>query len=256
MSPVPALPPPSHPPVVSAALTQATVRVSSTFQGARIVIYGAVFNPGVRPLDVVVVVRGPAQPVRIVRKTRVAGMWINSRPVLFIGAPGFYMASSTHELEQIAGFSALQRLGLGVDHLRIDAPDENRIETRYGVPDVVVNRLAGDYLDWRSAVIRLKERSKLYDVDPSGVRFVDPGLFRAEVSLPTHAPTGRYRADVLLFQDGTPVSTRELTLTVKRVGIEREVYSFAHRAPWSYGIVSVAIALISGWLAARLFRRG
>jgi hypothetical protein len=61
---------------------------------------------------------------------------------------------------------------------------------------------------------------------------------------------------VWLFQDGAPVSLRERTLTVKRVGLEREVYAFAHRAPWSYGVVAVLIAVLSGWLAAKLFRRG
>ena len=42
---------------VAAALTDARVRVDSSFRGASIVLYGAVFNPGDRPADVVVVVR-------------------------------------------------------------------------------------------------------------------------------------------------------------------------------------------------------
>ena len=59
--------PPSPPPAVSAALTETQVRVSSDFSGARIVLYGAVFDPAQRPSDVVVIVRGPDQPVRIAR---------------------------------------------------------------------------------------------------------------------------------------------------------------------------------------------
>jgi uncharacterized protein (TIGR02186 family) len=254
-APAPAPAPVAATPQVSAALTEANVKVSATFRGASIVLYGAVFNPQNKPTDVVVVVRGPPQPVRLVQKTRVAGVWLNSRPVLFVGAPGFYMAASTRDLNSIAGFSVLRRLGIGVDHLEIDAPEEQRTESRFGVPDVVVSRLAGDYLDWRNAVVRLKEKAGLYDVDPHGVQFVDKGLFRAEVRLPVEAPTGRYRAQVWLFQGGVPVSVRERTLTVKRVGIERSVYSFAHRSPWLYGLTSVLIALALGWAAARLFRR-
>jgi hypothetical protein len=82
-------------PAVSAALTDTEVRVSSGFRGARIVLYGAVFDPKDRPSDIVVIVRGPDQPIRIARKVQVAGLWINSRPVVFRGAPGFYMAAST-----------------------------------------------------------------------------------------------------------------------------------------------------------------
>ena len=76
-----AAPPPPDPPAVSAALTETQVKVTSGFQGERIIVYGAVFDPSNRPSDVVIIVRGPEQPIRLARKTRIAGMWLNSRPV-------------------------------------------------------------------------------------------------------------------------------------------------------------------------------
>lgn len=240
---------------VAAALTDARVQVDSSFTGASIVLYGAVFNPTDQPADVVVVVRGPDGPVRLVKKTRNLGFWLNSRPVLFEGAPGFYMTASTRPLSDIADFGQLRRLGVGVDHLRINAPEESRIVTRYGVRDVVVSRLGEDYLDYRRAVIRLREAAALYNTDPEGVNFVDAGLFRAELELPTVAPTGQYFAEVWLFQEGEPVSVSNLTLTVEKVGLERDVYEFAHRRPWSYGILVVLLAAFMGWGASRVFRR-
>src|SRR5947209_3516574 len=95
LPPPPASHAPPRAPVVSAALTQTNVRVNSDFRGDQIVLYGAVFDPAARPSDVVVIVRGPDQPVRIARKSKIAGLWINSRPVVFQGAPGFYIAAST-----------------------------------------------------------------------------------------------------------------------------------------------------------------
>lgn len=249
-----ALPPP-EPPAVSAALTETEVRVTSGFRGARIIVFGAVFDPTDRPSDVVVLVRGPDQPIRLARKTRVAGMWLNSRPVVFEGAPGFYMAASTRPLTDIARFGTLRRLGAGLDHLAIAAPAEQRIETRYGVRDMVVSRLGADYLDWRRAVVRLKQNAGLYAADSTKVRFVDNGLFRAEIALPTEAPIGTYQARIILFQDGQPVSMRERTLKVEKVGFERALYLFAHQRPWLYGLVSAAIALAVGWAASRAFRR-
>ncbi|MBI2249259.1 MAG: TIGR02186 family protein [Brevundimonas diminuta] len=208
---------------VAAALTDARVDVDSGFKGASIVLYGAVFNPTDTPADVVVVVRGPDAPVRLVKKTRNMGVWLNSRPVLFEGAPGFYMTASTRPLSDIADFGQLRRLG-------------------------------EDYLDWRRAVIRLKEAAALYDTDPKGVEFVDRGLFRAEVKLPAVAPTGKYYAEVWLFQEGTPVSVSNLTLTVEKVGLERDIYEFAHRRPWSYGVLCVLLAAMTGYAASRVFR--
>jgi uncharacterized protein (TIGR02186 family) len=247
---------PTHPPPsVSAALTETNVRVNSDFRGASIVLYGAVFDPANRPSDVVVLVRGPQQPVRIARKTRVAGMWINSRPVVFQGAPGFYIAASNRPLDEIARFGVLRRLGAGVDHLAIRAPAEQRTETRYGIRDMVVSSLGADYLDWRRAVVRLKTRMGLYATDEHGVRFVDRGLFRAEIALPTGAPIGQYRADIVLFQNGQPVSSKTRILTVEKVGVERSLYLWAHERPWSYGIAAMAFALLAGWAASFAFRR-
>lgn len=243
------------PPAVSAALTTTEVRVTSGFQGARIVLYGTVLDPGHAPSDVVVLVRGPEQAVRIARKTRIAGLWINSRPVVFRGAPGFYKAASTRPLDQIADFGVLRRLGAGIDHLAINAPEEQSLETRYGVKDVVVNRLGADYLDWRQAVVRLKARMSLYEEDEHGVVFVDKNLFKAEINLPTDAPIGRYKAQILLFQNGQPVSERVRELDVRKVGLERTLYLFAHLHPWTYGLVSVSIALAAGWAASAAFRR-
>ncbi|MFN3815363.1 TIGR02186 family protein [Brevundimonas sp.] len=240
---------------VAAALTEATVDIDTGFAGASMVLYGAVFNPSDTPADVVVVVRGPDQPLRLVRKVRVAGLWLNSRPVVFEGAPGFYMTASTRPLSDIASFSVLRRLGVGVDHLRINAPEEETTVTRFGVRDVVINRLGEDYLDWRRAVIRLKEDAALYATDPDGVRFVDQGLFRAEVELPTEAPTGIYEAEVWLFQEGEAVSVSRMELTVDKVGVERAIYDFAHMRSWLYGIVAVILAAFTGWAASALFRR-
>jgi uncharacterized protein (TIGR02186 family) len=248
-------PPPAGSAVVSAALTETHVRVNSDFRGDQIVLYGAVFDPQSRPSDVVVIVRGPEQPVRIARKSRVAGVWINSRPVVFQGAPGFYIAASTRPLDDIARFGVLRRLEAGVDHLAINAPAEQRIETRYGVRDVVVSRLGADYLDWRRAVVRLKTAEHLYDVNEHGVRFVDRGLFRAEIPLPAEAPIGRYDVRILLFQNGQPVSEKDRILTVEKVGVERGLYLWAHQRPWSYGLAAMAFALAAGWAASTVFRR-
>lgn len=247
--------PPSSPPAIAAALTDTNVQVRSDFRGARIVLYGAVFAPGTDPGDVVVLVRGPEQPVRLTRKEKVAGLWLNSRPVVFRGAPGFYRAASNRPLDDIANFGVLRRLGAGVDHLPINAPQEQHVETRYGVRDVVVSSLGPDYYDWRRAVVRLKEKAGLYREDDQGVRFVDHGLFRAEIAVPTGAPTGTYRADIFLFQDGRPVASRTRTLTVEKVGVERALYVWAHNAPWSYGLAAMAFALGAGWAASAAFRR-
>jgi uncharacterized protein (TIGR02186 family) len=120
---------------------------------------------------------------------------------------------------------------------------------------MVVNRLGADYLDWRNAVVRLKEKDGLYAEEDHGVRFVDKGLFRAEIALPAEAPIGRYQVRILLFQNGQPVSEKDRTLLVEQVGFERALYLWAHQRPWSYGLAAMAFALGAGWAASTAFRR-
>lgn len=253
--PVIAPPPPPGPPAsVAAALTDREIRVTSSFRGARIVLYGAVFDTLTAPHDVVVVVRGPEAPVRITRKIRVAGLWLNTPPAVFRGAPGYYMAASTRPLAQVTGFGDRRRLRLGVENIFLEEV-QARSETRYGVPGVLVSPLGQDYYDYRRAVVRLKQREGLYAADSDAVRFVDRGLFRADVALPAAAPTGRYEADIHLFRDGRLVALRTRTLTVEKVGVERLLYVFARERPWTYGVVAVIFAVAAGWTASAVFRR-
>ena len=253
VAPVPA---PARPePAVSAALTDTRIEVTRSFSGAKIVLYGAVFDPARQPHDVVVVVRGPQEPVPIVRKVRVAGLWLNTPPVVFRGAPGYYMAASTRPLNQIANFAVRRRLGLGVENLPFAAPDEERVESRYGVSDVVVSRLGPDYFEYRRAVVRLKLREGLYAADSDAVRFVDRGLFRADIALPASAPNGRYQADIHLLRGGVPVASRSRELTVEKIGLERALYDLSRQRPWLYGVASVIVAILAGWGASAVFRR-
>lgn len=257
---VPALPPPAIAPTpappasISAALTDTQIEVRSDFRGARIVLYGAVFDPQRAPHDVVVVVRGPEEPVSIVRKVRILGLWLNTPPEVFRGAPGYYMAASNRPLAEVTGFANRRRLRLGVDNISLEQ-EAQRTETRYGVPGVVVSPLEEDYFEFRQAVVRLKQRQGLYEADKDAVRFVDNGLFRADIPLPAAAPTGRYEADIHLFRDGQPVAVRTRTLTVEKVGLERLLYVLAHERPWTYGVVSSLFALAAGWTASVVFRR-
>ncbi len=222
------------PPQLSADLTNANVEVNAGYSGASISVFGAVFGLADRPSDVVVVVRGPDAPLAVARRERRAGLWLNGTPQKVSGAPGFHLTASSRDLDLIADRRALQAAGAGLDSLPLEV---------------------GGGPDFTRAVIRLKSGEGLYAVDPKGVRFVDRGLFRARIDLPVSAPVGLYRVDVILFQDGRAVSRRSRDLTIEKVGIERLISGFAHQRPWSYGVVSVLIALAAGWAASAAFRR-
>ena len=75
---------------------------------------------------------------------------------------------------------------------------------------------------------------------------------RATVDLPVNVPIGRYTSTVYLFRGGLPISKKESTLDVSKVGFERMLYTLAFIHPFLYGLLAVTIAMIAGligWLA-------
>lgn len=239
---------------IAAALTEDVVEIRSTFAGAELTLYGAAI--GLQESDdIVVAVRGPARDLRVMRKRRVLGIWINSAPIRFEAVSGYYAVASTRPLTEFASFSALRRNQIGMDHVRLSSPEGVRRETLLGVPDVMVTELGGEIVDYRAALVRNKARRGLYAEAPSGVEVLDGGLFRARVILPPTTPTGSYNADVYLFRDGLPIATRRTELTVVKAGVERTIYELAHGRPLVYAILAVVMALVAGWLAAAVTQR-
>lgn len=239
---------------IIAALTKDVVEIRSNFTGADFLVYGAV--TGLEDGDdIVVVVRGPAEDLRVMRKIRTLGIWINRAPVRFESIYGYYAVASTRSLSQFATFSALRREAIGMEHLRLSAPETEREETRFGVGGVIVSELGGEVVEYRRAIVRNRARDGLYVESPGGVEIIDGGLFRAAVRLPPVTPVGEYALDIYLFRDGVPIASRRTALEVRKAGMEQAIYDFAYRHSALYGLVAVALALLSGWAAAEVFRR-
>jgi len=256
MSAAQAAPPEGVPPEadIVAALTTDTVEIRSNFAGADLILFGAARGLEADD-DIVVVVRGPEKQLRVMRKERVLGIWINRAPVRFEEVASYYAVASTRPLRTFATFSALRRNGIGAEHVRLSAPDTERVVTRFGVSDIVVSDLGPEIVDYRQAIVRAKARDGLYLEAPGGVELLDGGLFRASVRLPPVTPVGRYDADVYLFRDGEPIASRRASLEVRKAGVERAIYDLAHQQPLLYGVLAVILALLSGWGAAEAFRR-
>ena len=88
-----------------------------------------------------------------------------------------------------------------------------------------------------------------------GVAFLGPALFRAAVKLPANIPVGPLDARVYLFHDGQLLAAQKASVTLEREGVDRLVYDFAFDHPVLYGLLTVTIATLAGFLASVVFRR-
>ncbi|PWV99884.1 uncharacterized protein (TIGR02186 family) [Hoeflea marina] len=222
------------------------IAISSDFAGAGITVFGAIDDVDelllqIGAYDVVVALEGPMRTTTVRRKERVAGIWVNRHSISFEPIPASYSMSSTRPLENIASPMDLSSRDIGINNIRL-APSG-------GLGD---GSLLGDF---RDALRRIKRSSGLYQRVPDGVEFISKSLFRASVFLPANIPVGLHKVRAVLYKNGEYVMETSLPLRVVKTGLEQFTYNFAHQYSFAYGIVSVLLALVTGWLASVVFRK-
>jgi uncharacterized protein (TIGR02186 family) len=234
---------------IEADVSTRSVAVTSAFTGIEVVVFGTVNNSRQESAehglyDVVVVVEGAPAPLVVRRKSKVAGIWINTKSVRFASMPTFYGIVSTRPIEEIASPAVLVEHEIGLEHVRMTPAGH-----RAGMPPE-------ELADFKAAVIRLKQRDRLYVRDEYGVIFIGRSLFRSSIDLPANVPVGQLTARVYLFRDGHLLSAYSARFNMAREGIERILYDLAYRAPVVYGVFAVVVAAAAGLLASAVFRRG
>ncbi|MGN6515145.1 MAG: TIGR02186 family protein [Rhizomicrobium sp.] len=228
-------------------LSQDQIQITSNYTGSDLVVFGAIErdldngdDSDLGGRDVVVIVRGPDVKMDVRRKQRIAGIWINNREITLTGMPAYYFAASTRDIAKIASPSTLGHYQIGFDNVQPAGKSTSN---------------ARKAEQFRQAVVRERVRQHLYTEDVGGVEFLSYSLFRVHVPVPANAPRGQYTAEVFLFKNGVITSAQSTPLFVDQIGLERNLYNFAHHQGFAYGLATVAMALLLGWLSSFLFRK-
>lgn len=226
---------------VVAGLSQNRVAITANFDGSEIVIFGAVARDAPPPpgrLDVIVTIQGPSTPVTVRRKARHFGIWMNSEAVDVDAAPAFYAIATTAPLRNILSET---------DDLR------HRISIGQAVRTIGVAHQAEDVPAFTEALIRLRRGSGAYQVQDGGVSLERDTLIRADVRLPANLTEGIFRTRIFLLRDGQVIAQEETQIDVHKDGLERFLHRLALDQPLIYGILSLAMAILAGWLASAAF---
>ena len=194
--------------------------------------------------DIVITVVGPRENQIVRRKGRIAGIWVNRESLEFAGVPSYYAVASSAPLDQIARPEVLARHELGVEHLRMEPLDADRA------------RRSGEIDAFREALVRNKQRERLYSTAPPPVSFLGPRLFRTTLNFPANVPPGIYQVQVFELEDGHVMDAQRSALVISKVGFEADVFDFAQQRAPLYGLLAIVMAVSLGWLAGVIFRRG
>ena len=95
-----------------------SIEIRYSFTGAQLLLFGAILYPGgrvpSRPADVIVVLKGPVQPILLREKQKIAGIWMNADSNRFSSAPSFYAVASSEPVRDLVDerTAAIYELGL------------------------------------------------------------------------------------------------------------------------------------------------
>jgi uncharacterized protein (TIGR02186 family) len=221
-------------------LSQDEVAISVDFDGSEILIYGAVkretqINP--TPLQVIVTVAGPNQPLTVRKKDRKLGIWVNTETVEVDSAPSFYAIATSAPWDQVIS-------------------DVEDLRHHISIPRAIrsVGSEVNDAQRFTDAVIRIRKANETYQLNENAVDFHQQTLFDTALTMPANLTEGQYPTRVFLTRDRQVVSVYETVIEVKKVGLERWLYTLSRQQPLIYGLMSLAIAIAAGWGASAAFR--
>lgn len=232
-------------PVLVPDVSQHEVAVEQGFNGAELLLFGAILSPQGTPAgqdyDIVVVLEGPTRPIVLRQKQKVAGVWINAASTTFRSAPSYYAMASTRPIREIVDdqTAAIYELGLPFLQLSPTGSIEPAAQERFA-----------------AGLVGLMGRQGLYHQDEHGVTIAHKVLYRARVALPSSVQTGSYTAETFAIAHGRVVASAISRVEVRKTGFERAIADYANHDAFFYGLFVVAASVAMGWLAGRLFVRG
>jgi uncharacterized protein (TIGR02186 family) len=222
-------------------LSKDSVAITANFDGSDILVFGAVKRESpipATPLQVIVTISGPYKPLTVRRKDKRFGIWINTESVQIEAAPSFYAVATSAPWDKV--ITDQQDTMHHVSVVRA-------IEARRTSPKTA------DQARFAEAVIRIKTSENLYQMLENSVSVDQQTLFRTSIAMPSNLTEGRYDTRILLTRDGEVISTFNTEIDVRKVGLERFLFSLSRERPLVYGLLSLAIAIFAGWAASGLF---
>ena len=223
-------------------MSQDEVAITATFDGSNILVFGAIQRDAPipeTPIDVIVTVSGPSEPLDVRRKAKRFGIWVNTDTVQVDAAPSFYAIATSAPLGDILTETEDLRHKVSI----------NRAIRSVGAPMNIL-----DAQSFTDAVIRIREANGLYKLQEGSVSIDQQTLFRTSINMPANLTEGDYSTRIFITRDGAVVDQLSTTIDVRKVGLERFLFSLSREQPLLYGLMSLAIAIFAGWAASAVFQ--
>ncbi len=229
-------------PILVPDVSQHEVQVRQGFTGTELLLFGAILDPAGRAAgneyDIVVVLKGPSEPVRLREKERFLGVWVNAENTDFRSVPSFFAVASSRPVSDIVDDKTAAIYEFGTDYIQLS-------------PSGVID--TEEQARFAAGLVDLKTRQDLYSQDFEGVQISEQVLYQARILLPSNVTTGTYTAETFAVSRGRVIASAQAEVEVKKVGFEKIVTDYSQEWSLVYGLLAVMLSVGMGWAAGRLF---
>lgn len=229
-------------PILVPEVSQHDIVLRQGFTGTQLLLFGAVLDPrGGRAqgeYDIVIVLKGPTEPIRLREKTQVAGIWVNADSTAYRSVPSYYALASSRPVSDIVDPRTAAIYELGLDYLqlsptgRIDPEEQQRFS---------------------AGLVDLRARQGLYGQFDGAVAISEGVLYSARLQIPSNVRPGRYVAETFAITRGRVIVSATSEIQVRKEGMERMVANQAENNGFLYGLFAIALSVFMGWAAGRLY---
>lgn len=220
------------------------IDIAYSFTGAELLLFGAILYPGGRApapgTDIAVVIKGPAEPILVREKAKVAGIWLNRTSERFRSVPSFYAVATSRPLDRIVSPRTAAIYELGIGNLLLSPANGSG---------------ADQQARFEAGLIDLKRGAGLYAEHVGAVSVREGVLYRALLPIPARVPVGRYTAETYLIRSGRVVAVATRDVDIGKSGFERFIAQAAETYPLLYGLAAILLSLLMGFAAAIAFGR-
>ena len=218
-------------------ISEDNIKIETNFTGKEVIIFG-ILNDG---QETIMTIKGPQKNAVIQKKERILGFWFNTKQITYNEIPSIFFIASSKNIEDILPASTIIKEELSFNYLL-----ENKTSQRNFISDVSLE-------NWKDNFVRINKNKNLFK--EYNVEKIDNKLFQTRIFFPAKSIPGEYKVNVYQIKNNLILNNKEKIITLKKSGVGSQIYNFAHNNAAAYGLFAIIFAIMSGFLAATLFRR-
>ena len=218
-------------------ISENNIKIETNFIGKEVIIFGILNNDQ----ETILTIKGPEKNAVIQKKERILGFWFNTKQITYNQIPSIFFIASSNEIEDILPTSTIIKEELSFNYLL-----ENKTSQRNFISDISLDT-------WKDNFVRIKKNKNLFK--EYNIEKIDNKLFQTRIFFPAKSIPGEYKVNVYQIKNNLILNNKEKIITLKKSGVGSQIYNFAHKNAAAYGLFAIIFAILSGFLAATLFRR-